>query len=255
MNFKDQIRKILLRNPFLDISNYLNKYRLQKNLKKGILAITLNNTNGLGAKLIHALELMAICDKYNLSPMIKFTGAFDHNKEDVFGAFFEIKTSIKPIKVKYAEVNNIDTVLKYSKFLERVSLNINYAHFLINKYIRVKDDVKNEVQDFVDLNFNNREVLGVHYRGTDKSAEAPIKKYPKTNSIFVSSDENNFIKFLKESSIQIKVFSKDYLFRSDNSDPVHFSKNNIIEINREALVNMLLLSNCNTILKTASILS
>ncbi|TXD49128.1 hypothetical protein [Polaribacter sp. IC073] len=272
MNFKYYIKKIsniLIRKPHLFVSNFLNKYILQKNLKKGILAITLNNSNGLGAKLIHALELMAICDKYNLSPMIKFTGSFDHKKEDVFDAFFEIKTSIKISKVKYAEVNNINTVLKYSASLESVPLNINYSHFLINKYIRVKDDVKKEIQDFVDKNFIKREVLGVHFRGTDKFSEAPrknyefvknnishyLKKYPKTNSIFVSSDENNFIKFLKESSIQIKVFSRDDLFRSDNSDPVHFSKNNVIEINREALVSMLLLSNCNTILKTASILS
>lgn len=275
MNLMNKKIKLLKKRLifFFDIyRNNLSKIRLRRNLKKGVLAIDLCNSNGIGAKLVHALELYAICDKNNLVPIIKFTGNFDQSSQNIFDYYFKNKfqsiTSCK--KIKFSRVPNVSSVLEFSGYLKHVPLEINYSHYLLNKYLEIKFDVQKELDDFTSLNFHGEDVLGIHYRGTDKFTEAPklnyevvcknvllyIEKYPLTSKIFISSDEEAFINFMKNNKkIKLDILHRDDLFRSKNNDPVHFSKTNIYDINRDAIVNMLLLSKCTTIMKTASILS
>jgi CMP-N-acetylneuraminic acid synthetase len=110
----------------------------------------------------------------------------------------------------------------------------------------------------------------VHYRGTDKVLEAPLvnydkvilnieyylRKFPETNGVFISSDDINFIEYIKKASIRKPIIYRDDSFRSRDGKPVHkVTDINIYEMNRDALVNCLILSRCNALIKGASILS
>ena len=112
-------------------------------------------------------------------------------------------------------------------------------------------------------------MLGVHYRGTDKVSEAPyvsydmveknikfyLDKFPNTDAIFTSSDDNNFISYIKNSSIECPIIYRDDSYRSNNNIPIHYTNQNKYDINRDAIINCLILSRCNALMKTASILS
>ena len=86
------------------------------------------------------------------------------------------------------------------------------ASRLIAKYIHVKAHVLKKVDDFVVQNFKNNQVIGVHYRGTDKNKwEATYVSYEKVYKeiikviktqqykqykIFVATDEQAFITYI-----------------------------------------------------------
>jgi hypothetical protein len=77
--------------------------------------------------------------------------------------------------------------------------------------------------------------VGIHYRGTEKSLEAPrvslehclkvVKRYigqnPKMSAVFVASDEQRFIDSIKESLTELPVFSRDGHYRSRDGEPIH----------------------------------
>ena len=65
---------------------------------------------------------------------------------------------------------------------------ISNAAGLIAKYIRIKQDVIDEVNSFCTAYFGNH-VLGLHYRGTDKKDEAPRVDWEKVTR----NVRNNFV--------------------------------------------------------------
>jgi hypothetical protein len=149
-------------------------------------------------------------------------------------------------------------------------LNIELASFLINKYLVVQDDVVSEVEEFCSTHFANRKILGVHYRGTDKKEESPIvpydcvkrnieqyiKLYPDTDRVFLASDDMNFIENIENASVGRPILYRNDSFRARDGNSIHKSAaTDKYQITRDALVNCLLLSRCDALLKTASILS
>jgi hypothetical protein len=51
------------------------------------------------------------------------------------------------------------------------------ANKFIHKYIHIRPEINEKVNDFVTKNFANHFVIGVHYRGTDKVTEVPLVSY------------------------------------------------------------------------------
>lgn len=54
---------------------------------------------------------------------------------------------------------------------------------ILNKYLRVKPHITSIVEDFWDRRGLSSRVLGIHFRGTDHSAEAPRVSYEHCLSI------------------------------------------------------------------------
>lgn len=140
------------------------------------------------------------------------------------------------------------------------------CNYLINKYIRVKPEILDEVQKIVESNFSGT-MVGIHYRGTDKKDEIRRVDYKEVFDLmkelettmsdcrfFIASDEQNFI---DECLIQFlgKAFAMPYI-RSIDENPIHHKNmKEPYKTGREALIDCLLLSRCHLMIGTGSNLS
>ena len=142
------------------------------------------------------------------------------------------------------------------------------ANQIIKKYIKVRPEIQAQVQDFSQSNFQGSFVIGVHYRGTDKPCEAPqisyeavsreidsiIYKTPGNKKLFIATDEKPFLDFMK-ARYGTLVVCQD-IYRSSNGAPLHYGRQqDNYKSGLEAVLDCLLLSNCDVLFKTASNLS
>lgn len=142
-------------------------------------------------------------------------------------------------------------------------------HELINKYIHVKPHILEKVDDFVRGNFGSKYVIGVHYRGTDKIAEAPLVKYQLVAKeiekivqnknlkedylIFLATDKQAIVDYL-EKSFSGKIITYDCQ-RATSFRPIHIYGKNKYLLGEEAIIDSLLLSKCDLLIRTSSNLS
>lgn len=142
------------------------------------------------------------------------------------------------------------------------------AHSLIQKYIKVKNHITQKVQQFKNENFKDYFVIGVHYRGTDKKAEAPRVSYEyvintineqinehfgKRYRIFVATDEQAFLDHIQQLYPQ-KVIATNAI-RSVDGRAIHYNTATPFIQGKQALIDVLLLSNCQVLIRTSSYLS
>ncbi len=141
------------------------------------------------------------------------------------------------------------------------------ASQIIKKYIKVKPHIQNKI-DAVCKCLEGHYIVGVHYRGTDKSSEALRVDYSKVKEaiefrnhkdckIFVATDEHEFIKYMKK-EFGNKVVCIDAI-RSSDHEPIHHVGGNLMEnryrLGEEAVMDCYLLSKANLLIKTQSNLS
>jgi hypothetical protein len=235
--------------------------------RRGVFPIEIRSTVGLGAKLEWCLEIMAYCDENSLLPQFKFSYPTSASSDDYFSSFFKIRGSPeKP--VRFVPISSI-IELNLGKDYDTV-LSVDLAHYLITKYLVVREEVVQEVEKFCTQHFARRRVLGVHYRGTDKILESPavsyesvranidryVQLYPDTDCIFIATDDLNFLHDIQAASIGRSIISRDDAVRSRDGRSIHESLDtDKYAINRDAIVNCLILSRCDALLKTSSILS
>lgn len=139
---------------------------------------------------------------------------------------------------------------------------------LAKKYFIFKPDIQVQVKSFVDKNFKDKFVIGVHYRGTDHYMEAPRTPYEKAADvvssyiqenqkenyvIFVATDEQAFLKYMQE-KYPGKIVCQN-CYRSTNINPVHYVNDGRYKQGKEACVDCLLLSKCDVLIRTCSNLS
>jgi len=245
-------------------------FLLQNRTKSGYYAIDMNtDAMGLGARIINMLEILLYCDTKGYSPLIKFNYREKNNTNDYFGELFYYKKeeALHHSKIKYTSIHDTsDLVWKdYDK-----RLRLNMAKDLFDKYLGFNLEILEEVNTFTGQYFGEKQVLGIHYRGTDKTVEASEVTYggllnyvrqiladnPSLNLVFFSSDDGKAIRYLIDSDLSIPIVCRDDAIRSETDEPIHLTQaNSKIIINRDAIVNCLILSRCNYLLKTASLLS
>ncbi|MBI5274469.1 MAG: hypothetical protein HY860_05400 [Chlamydiales bacterium] len=170
--------------------------------------------------------------------------------------------SLEPSYVgSYTELNRVAISL-------RRALSREDAGNLVKKYIHVKPFILKAVDQFILDHLNADVVIGVHYRGTDKSSEAPrttyhevfkaiennIKNLDKINyKIFVATDEEGFIKHLKARFKDKVVFTT--ASRSSGNISIHHRGENPYQTGLEAIIDAILLSKCDLLIRTSSNLS
>lgn len=168
---------------------------------------------------------------------------------------------------KYEKID--DRMMSQFARLTVYKLSRERGHQLITKYIRIKPVIQKKVDKFVKNGFSGHYVIGVHYRGTDKIGQgggipyitvfAAIQKaidevpllFQNKYKIFVATDEQDFIDAIQ------KQFSCQMMFidsiRSTNHKPVHidyYTSN--YQKGEDALLDCLLLANCNILLRMDS---
>jgi hypothetical protein len=137
---------------------------------------------------------------------------------------------------------------------------------LVRRNMRIKQEITGKVDRFCNEHFWGKKILGVHYRGTDKATEAPraseqtmretVLNYLTANSdvdaLFVATDDRKFQDYMRDSFPDIPII------HSQSNVDVHFqvdagSAN--YRKGEEALIDCLLLSRCDAVVRTASFLS
>jgi len=254
-------------------------YQQKKN--GNIFAVNIHSQVGFCANLEWCLEIFMHCEMHNLIPYIQLTGSNYRSPQlgkNYFAYFFENrklseedKLIIKNKKIRISKISDISQLGLPENY--DLKLTIPNAAGLIAKYICIKEDVIDEVNSFCTAYFGNH-VLGLHYRGTDKKGEAPrvdwekvtrnvqyyLENFSQTDCVFISSDEIDFIhhieKQLNHEFPRVSVIYRNDRYRSHDGRSLHlrFGGDNYHK-GRDALVNCLLLSRCDVLMKTASILS
>lgn len=139
----------------------------------------------------------------------------------------------------------------------------------INKYLIINENIINDLNFFQEKLFEKNNIIGVHYRGTDKEIIQKIKKVPYmkvkkavdrklrrtkgATKIFIATDEESFLNFMIEKYPQ-KIIYLDIqrtcpqgIHKSEDIDP--YMKGYF------ALLDCLLLSRTNYLIWTSSTLS
>jgi hypothetical protein len=237
------------------------------NTRHGVLGVDIRSTVGLGARLEWCLEIMAFCRDHGLLPQFRFSYPDDPRSRDYFAGLFRIRGSPEgPVRfIAIGSIIELDLGKNYDGLM-----TIGLAHQLIEQYLVVNEDVLREVDEFCRERLAGNRAVGVHYRGTDKFQESSLVPYdrvrrniehylrlfPRTERVFVSTDDAQFLDYLRSISLQRPLVWRDDAIRSRDGRPVHESSDtDKFKVNRDAIVNCLILSRCEALVKTASILS
>lgn len=149
------------------------------------------------------------------------------------------------------------------------NFNRDDAARLVAKYIHPKQPIWDKVKEFSKKNFQDKYVIGVHYRGTDKVLEAPRVSYEEMAKkvkeivmqkqtadyvVFVATDEQPFLEYmLKEHPHNVAYWD---CVRSDTHKPVHkYPQVAPYRLGEDAIMDCLLLSKADKLVRTASNLS
>ena len=243
--------------------------------RKGYYAVNINTVDmGLGARIIAALEILLYCDRHGFQPLLKF-GYCEKKKQqtDYFRKLFNYKNINKniPDDIHYTSIYDCSYLPgKKENDLALAAVTLNDAKQLFDKYLLFNPEITDEVLQFTEKWFTGKRVLGIHYRGTDKVNEATSVSFNQLlhatqeildnddpfDLIFISTDDTRIIEQLKIADIQIPVVCREDIFRTDTGVRFHLGADNSKEvIHYEAIVNCLILSHCDFLLKTASLLS
>jgi len=146
------------------------------------------------------------------------------------------------------------------------------ARSYIDKYIKIKDAVQKKTQAYYKANMSGRHVLGVHMRGTDRHMDAhvdccspparlyvrQIDKYLKIRPeafIFVATDSEVLLDEIRQRYPQ-KVIFYDAMRSKNNVEAVHWTlEGSPYKKGEDALVDCLLLSKCDFLIRSISNLS
>lgn len=151
----------------------------------------------------------------------------------------------------------------------------NRAFELINKYIYVKAHIQKKVNAFWESNFKDHFVIGIHHRGTDKETEYELVPYEITYKaiqgliedltdaqrnnlkLYIATDDQQFICYIIDKFPLLIIYNN--FVRSSDKIPLHDYNLNGYNRNyqkgEEALIDCLLLSKCDLLIRPSSNLS
>ncbi len=252
------------------------RWGLRMRANRGVCSIEIANVGaGFFAQMTWCLYLLDHCRRHNLVPDIRLTGNsyLDVNRgPNWLDYYFDFSRS--PTSKELAR--NIRYTKKAAEWedlgqpLGQV-MSLQDGAQALRQYLTPKPHIMRMVDNFWQTLCKDDPIVGVHFRGTDKSSEAPrlswdycvkvIRQVVRQNGpgcgVFVASDEQKFVDFVKLSMTEVPVYSRDDHYRSQGSDepPVFLGQGGGYEKGEDALVNALLLSRCAVLIRTSSFLS
>lgn len=250
---------------------------LQQRANNGVFAVDIDARVGLFAQLTWVIYLLQHCDERGLEPFIRLTGAIygTHPGQDWLPELFdlgiseELRASVARGAIRVSKVSDYRQI----GLGERIpnTITVAGAAALVASRMHVKPAVLAYVDAFVSQHFASQSVIGLHFRGTDKSSEArrvsgercvaTIERYraahPEMDTLFVSSDEEAFVTWIRRRFSNIEVIAHDDQERSRDGRAIHTKsgEGDNVQKAREALINALLLSRCQVLIRSASFLS
>lgn len=225
----------------------------------------------------YVLNHLKIADDRNLIPVIDMKNFPTHyneinkinNSKNSWEYYFQ-KVSKFKLKNIYKEKNIYYSEKKTLKYFIHDYGNSKILKKIKNKYIKLSPTIFKKFNKLTKFIFkNNRKVLGVYYRAGDMrtapkhpfpptitqiiNATKKIIKKDKCNYIFISSEDEKFIKKFKKIFKDYKI---NYLkcFRYNKLHPyfVYPRQNHRYKLGRDILLEMLILSKCDSLIYSES---
>ena len=244
--------------------------RPPKDLNQTFIIYSLRTYPGMFASCVCVLSFLDLCEQGSIAG-----GRVDFGTEGVYydpmvgenwwEYYFEpISVSFKPAK----KTAPCDRATTYLCGINSKKLSMQRMQDLNQRYVKIKPHILEQVESFQTAYFQDFHILGVHYRGTDKSRETPRVPYESVYieiekaiaalpddhyKIFVCTDEEAFLKEISE------VFPEKILCtnatRSTDLTPIHFAEVGQYRLGEEALIDCQLLSRCHLLIRTPSYFS
>ena len=160
-----------------------------------------------------------------------------------------------------------DEQIRFAKRVER-TMPREVGFRLIDRYIRIKQHLRDEVDSYVRDKFGSALVIGIHYRGTDKFEDAPRVPYDRVHAavlevidataplrckLFVATDEQAFLDYARD-RFPGRVHCLE-MHRSTDGSPIDILQVENRRKGKDAVMDCLLLSRCDRLVRTASNLS
>ena len=180
----------------------------------------------------------------------------------------------EPINIGYFDEAKAKKFPTYKKvafsYMGEFLLPRTRVYELIQKYIRLKPHMQKKIDTYYTHHFAGCYVIGVHYRGTDKVSEASHVSYheaykyiqcavhtlsdKKNIRVFIATDDANFFQFIKK-TFPGKAFGMNAIRSYDDKTVHHNTKGQRYKRGEDAIIDCILLSKCQLLIKTASNLS
>ena len=245
-------------------------------LNGGYFAVNIQGKRGLAATLAELIAVIIHCNRNHLTPIVKFTNPLYTNHADGqhnwFTDFFDYVAQIPADLVESLHFSDINGHLDFSQNRLFDSISIEEANQLFYSYAKIKTDAIREAISYAGREFSGQ-MLGIHYRGTDKKYEAPRIQFQRmdefiaqvleiirsetglTIKVFVSTDEPDYLDHLMRGPLRDRITYFECNELSVGGNPIHFSPGDKHRKGVEALSIMYLLSKCSWCIKTNSYLS
>ncbi len=250
------------------------RYRGRVDARSGDLCVRIHARVGFFAQMNWVLMILAHCEARGLRPGVELSGPFyaDEPGEDWFAHFYARRDAACSGQAAPRSICHI-------RDLDELGLPVDYAqdmtlesaNRLWHKYLSLQPDIDSHVESFVARHFAERQVLGVHFRGTDKTTEAPrvaweryvrtltdtLAAQPALDALFVASDEPAFIEHIAKQFPALPVIAHEDRVKSRDGRALHVRPDPGMNRDkaRDALANALLLSRCAALVRSASFLS
>jgi hypothetical protein len=242
----------------------------------GLYRAEVNSSIGFFAQMSGLMTILHICERSRLKPALKLTSPLyaDAERGPDFLSYFFDGPEYTPLQRRIAALLPV----RRERAFDRLPAWSRYDYpalddssRLFARYYRLKPDVTEEVRAFVADHFRPGQTLGIHFRGTDKLRSESsalryesvaqylrngLKVYPALTRLFVSTDEEEFLTYIKREFTQLSVSAYTDHVRSSGGEAIHTSSTGQPYLKgRDALLNCLLLAECDVLLKTMSNLS
>ena len=283
------VKKFLLNKKNQSKIYNLDLERLPKDFKtlKGpiyYIIFVKNRGHGFFSNFYHVLFHISIADFYNWVPVVDMKNyqTLYNEKKKIFSThnsweyYFKQQKSLSDINYKKDKIIFSDGNFPYKIFEEHYYKNEDYFYDIFKKYISIRHDINDHIKSFKKKFFNNNQVIGIHWRGTDRHQHKykpkgsffykrrkkltirdfaqkidPILKKNNKTKIFLSTEEQDYIKQFKDLYGNRVVYTDCY--RSSSIEPIHLNKSyqrnsHRYKLGLEVLVDSLLLSESNILI-------
>jgi hypothetical protein len=232
-----------------------------------------SNAVGFFGQMNWCLFICQYCEAHGLVPDIRLTGDIYLDRRrgpNWLDHYFDWTSPIGAEEI----ARRVRYTRKIADFQEMgppiaPAMSVEDGARVLRKYLRPKPHIAARVEDFLGGLGVAGEIVGMHFRGTDKPHEAPrvswqhcldvlrahLRAHRSVRAVLVASDEQAFIDFMRAAALDVPVYSHADHIRSASGKPVHMEPGNGYEKGEDALVNALLLSKCATVIRTTSFLS
>ncbi|MHC8970655.1 O-fucosyltransferase family protein [Priestia aryabhattai] len=273
---KDIIKKILTRRYKISIKNLFKTKRYYIIRRNPPWAGFFANYLYVAAHIEYALQkgYIPVVDMENYPTLYNEPNIFNDTK-NAWEYFFEQPFNVgldEAYRSKNYILSDFSTMHSYLPYYEgknHFEIDWSKGHKLsanIQKYIRIKDHIEDDIKTFINEYFYGKNILGVHYRGTDKKVKVKdhylaasldvyintvktcLSKHP-IDKILLCTDEKNAIERFELEFPGMIFYSSAFRAEENDIEGIHIKK----EVNRknhnyllgyEVLLDTVFLSKC-----------